>query len=266
VCGLAQETVLKHADVTGPFAVMEFEYPRNSMQARYPPDRNTRPAFRKICYRAGVKRSSVPIERCERVCPIVLQGSFDFKALETRLGTIKELINEEIREWVRLGEVASAKGPSSYDCQQVNIALQKFKRVDPPGISASPQENNSFAWDVTIIGGLEGGWWENGIYTLKLIFPQEFPDVHPRPRFETKMFHPQISEDGFPFLSVSVAESKNVATLLSDVHALLKQPPNPDPRTWLNKEAADLYFNDGEKGREEYARRVRRCAQRSMEE
>jgi len=196
----------------------------------------------------------------------IMQGAFDFKALEGRLVKIKERLNEEIREWVRLGEVATAKGISSYDCQQVHIALQKFERIDPPGISASPQANNSFVWDVTIIGGLDGGWWENGMYTLKLIFSQEFPDIHPRPRFETKMFHPQISEDGFPFLSVSVAESKNVALLLQDVHSLLKLPPNPDPRTWLNREAAELYFNEGEKGREEYARRVRRCAQRSMED
>ena len=34
--------------------------------------------------------------------------------------------------------------------------------------------------------------WENGMYSLKLIFSQDFPDVHPRPRFETKMFHPQV--------------------------------------------------------------------------
>ncbi len=34
----------------------------------------------------------------------------------------------------------------------------------------------------------------------------------------------------------------------------------------MNKEAADLYFKQGEKGKEEYARRVRRCAQRSMED
>jgi hypothetical protein len=33
----------------------------------------------------------------------------------------------------------------------------------------------------------------------------------------------------------------------------------------VNKEAANLYFNQGDKGRDEYAKKVRRCAQRSME-
>ena len=59
---------------------------------------------------------------------------------------------------------------------------------------------------------------------------------------------------------------QNVVMILQDIHALLKCPPNPDPRTWVNKKAADLYFCGGEEGREEYKRTVRRFAQRSMEE
>ena len=59
---------------------------------------------------------------------------------------------------------------------------------------------------------------------------------------------------------------QNVVVILQDIHALLKSQPNPDPRTWLNKKAADLYFNGGQEEREEYKRTVRRFAQRSMEE
>jgi ubiquitin-protein ligase len=62
------------------------------------------------------------------------------------------------------------------------------------------------------------------------------------------------------------ARCQNVVVILQDIHALLKDPPKPDPRTWLNKKAADLYFNAGQEGREEYKRTVRRFAQRSMEE
>jgi len=54
--------------------------------------------------------------------------------------------------------------------------------------------------------------------------------------------------------------------ILQDIHSLLKRPPSPDPRTWLNKKAAELYFNGGQEEREEYKRTVRRFAQRSMEE
>jgi len=195
-----------------------------------------------------------------------MAGSFDFRALEGRLVKIKEALLEEHSGWIRQGEAATAKGAHSYDCQQIQMALQRLERADLSGISASPQSSNLFAWDVTIMGGLDGGWWENGMYTLRLIFPPDFPDVHPRPKFETKMFHPNITTDGYPFLSLSVADSRSAPLVLHDIHALLKNPPNPDPRTWVNREAGELYFHQGEKGREEYARRVRRCASRSMED
>mmetsp|Transcript_28068 Transcript_28068/g.74048 ORF Transcript_28068/g.74048 Transcript_28068/m.74048 type:complete len:308 (+) Transcript_28068:563-1486(+) len=193
-------------------------------------------------------------------------GTFDFRSLEERLLKIKELLMEELALWISKGELATTKGVHSYDCQQIQMALQRMERAEMAGISASPQASNLFVWDVTIIGGLDGSWWENGIYTLRLYFPPDFPDVHPRPKFETKMFHPNISIDGFPFLSLSIADSRTAHQVIQDLHALLRNPPNPDPRTWVNREAGELYFNQGEKGREEYARRVRRCAARSMED
>jgi ubiquitin-conjugating enzyme E2 D/E len=85
---------------------------------------------------------------------------------------------------------------------------QKWSRTDLPSISAAPQDNNKFVWNVTIMGDLDGGWYENGIYHLTLTFSPDFPEVHPRPKFVTKMFHPQINEDGFPYMSVSMSDSK----------------------------------------------------------
>ena len=89
-----------------------------------------------------------------------------------------------------------------------HVRRQKWSRAELPSISAAPQDNNKFVWNVTIMGDLDGGWYENGIYHLTLSFSPDFPEVHPRPRFATKMFHPQINEDGFPYLSVSMADSK----------------------------------------------------------
>mmetsp|Transcript_39706 Transcript_39706/g.61974 ORF Transcript_39706/g.61974 Transcript_39706/m.61974 type:complete len:446 (-) Transcript_39706:49-1386(-) len=219
------EIVQQHADVEGSFVVVEFEYPRNSMN-----------------------------------------GEYDFKTLKGRLAKIREQIDEETKSWVQQGEITSAKGSSSYDCQQVDMALQKFKKLDPPGISVEKRDQNMFVWDVTIHGGLEGCWWDGGLYFLEIVFPPDFPDNQPRPKFRTKMFHPNITADGFPFVSVSVIDCKNAGTVITDILSLLIDPPNPDPRTWVNKEAADLYFNGGDQGREEYSRKVRRLARRSIED
>uniref|UniRef100_A0A6U4LDK1 UBC core domain-containing protein n=3 Tax=Hemiselmis andersenii TaxID=464988 RepID=A0A6U4LDK1_HEMAN len=194
-----------------------------------------------------------------------MAGSFDFGSLKERLDKIWDQLMLETRGWERKGEEMTAKGTDSYECQQVNMALQKFGRVPLEEVSASPQSTNMFVWDVTFMGGLDGGWWENGIYSLTLVFPPDFPDTSPRPKFETVMFHPQISKEGYPFVGVSLYDWKNVTSIVQDIHNILRNPPNPDPRTWVNKDAANLYFNEGDKGREEYARQVRKCAQRSME-
>ncbi len=53
-----------------------------------------------------------------------MAGSFDFRALEVRLVKIKEALLEEHSGWIRQGEAATAKGAHSYDCQQIQMALQ----------------------------------------------------------------------------------------------------------------------------------------------
>jgi len=221
------EFVQANQDVTGQFDLTEFEYHRNAMS-----------------------------------------GSFDYASIETRLKTIKMKLEEESKEWVRKGEEVSAKGRLSYDCQHVDMAMQRFQRTEPDGISASKRDDNLFVWDVTFHGGLESTGWANGIYFLELRFPPEFPDRPPRPQFKSqnKMFHPQITPEGYPFLSESAVNCSNPLKVLEDVHNLLKNSPNPDPRTWVNKTAAELYFNEGDKGREEYNRTIRRIARRTMDD
>ena len=142
-----------------------------------------------------------------------MQGSFDFVSMESRLHKIKEQLTEEMSEWRRQGDALTLKEAESankelYACQQVNSAFQKWSRGEVPSISAAPQDNNKFVWNVTIMGDSDGGWYENGIYHLTLTFSPDFPEVLPRPKFVTKMFHPQINEDGFPYLSVSMADCK----------------------------------------------------------
>ena len=67
-----------------------------------------------------------------------------------------------------------------------HVRRQKWSRAELPSISAAPQDNNKFVWNVTIMGDLDGGWYENGIYHLTLSFSPDFPEVHPRPRFATR--------------------------------------------------------------------------------
>jgi ubiquitin-conjugating enzyme E2 A len=60
---------------------------------------------------------------------------------------------------------------------------------------AAPVGNNLMLWTATI-EGVEGTPWEGGLFTLKLQFTENYPNSPPRVKFLTKMFHPNIYNDG----------------------------------------------------------------------
>ena len=63
------------------------------------------------------------------------------------------------------------------------------------GITATPEEDSLFRWNAVIFGPDETEW-EGGIFKLSLEFPEEYPNKAPKVKFLTKMFHPNIYNDG----------------------------------------------------------------------
>ena len=164
------------------------------------------------------------------------------------------------------------------------------------GVSASPaSEDNLFQWNATLIGP-DDSPWEGGIYTLRLQFPDQYPDKAPRVRFLTEMFHPNIFADGAlcacaanfraragasaraccPFIrpffvtppaaahaGLDIIQDKwkpvyTVSSILSSVQSLLCDPNTDSP---ANVDAAKLYREN----KKEYNKRVRKCAEKSLE-
>lgn len=68
--------------------------------------------------------------------------------------------------------------------------LKAIKDEPPEGCSASPHsEENLFVWSATIFGPDETPW-EGGIFGLRLIFGENYPEKPPRVRFTSDIFHP----------------------------------------------------------------------------
>ena len=61
------------------------------------------------------------------------------------------------------------------------------------------------------------------------------------------------------------AKDRTMGALLRALVALFATDPSPEPTTHLNLEAAGLYFTRSEDDKKEYKRRVRKCAERSLE-
>eukprot|EP01102_Stenamoeba_stenopodia_P000747 TRINITY_DN10695_c0_g1_i1.p1 TRINITY_DN10695_c0_g1~~TRINITY_DN10695_c0_g1_i1.p1 ORF type:complete len:158 (-),score=22.77 TRINITY_DN10695_c0_g1_i1:78-551(-) len=139
--------------------------------------------------------------------------------------------------------------------------LRQISQEPPEGCSASPvHDNDLFTWTATITGP-DDTPWEGGVYQLKLVFSPMYPDKPPKVKFITEMFHPNVYGDGT--LCLDIIQDKwspiySVSSILTSIMSLLT---DPNPASPANPEAAALYQSD----RKAYNRRVRRCAQKSVE-
>jgi len=140
--------------------------------------------------------------------------------------------------------------------------LKEIKTSPPEGVSASPvNEDNLMVWTATIFGP-DDSPWEGGIYSLRIIFTDEYPSKPPKEvRFTTEMFHPNIYADGH--LCLDIIQDKwsptyTICSLLTSIQSLLT---DPNPNSPANPEAAKLLTAD----KKAYNKRVRKCSLRSVD-
>jgi len=128
--------------------------------------------------------------------------------------------------------------------------LRELLRNPPENCSAGPvNKKNMTVWNGTIIGPTDSPY-ENGIFKLKITFPEQYPFKAPKVYFETKIYHPNINKHGEICLDVlkdQWSPALSTSKLLLSISALLTDPNPDDP---LVSEAANLYKND----RKEYDR------------
>ena len=107
---------------------------------------------------------------------------------------------------------------------------------EPP----SPDEDNIFSWTAVIIGSVDTPF-EDGIFCLTLKFSEEYPNKPPVVKFTTKMFHPNIYQDGsicLDILKERWSPSYDVTAILTSIQSLLS---DPNPNSPANSMAAQLF-------------------------
>ena len=136
-------------------------------------------------------------------------------------------------------------------------------------------ENNFYKWSVVIFGPTET-IYEGGFFRAILTFPEDYPNSPPQMKFTTKMWHPNIYQDGRVCISIlhppgtdkfneqEKAEERwrpslGAEEILLSVISMLNDP-NPDSPA--NIDAAVQFRNH----REEYNSKVRSLVFQSMED
>ncbi|WYZ34766.1 hypothetical protein EsH8_I_001042 [Colletotrichum jinshuiense] len=195
-----------------------------------------------------------------------MDGKFNYTELERRLRNIKAGLDNELVKWAKDGQIASEKEMTvSVNLRhQYEQVVQAFKRQDIPH-DVQLEDNNPFVWVITYFGrpmtNLDGG-----LFRIKIHFSPRFPEEQPRVKFQTRIFHHRISEDGTACYSPNPLKKDDVRSHIEAVFsALEEEDPAYDPRTLVNPEAHKLYWGGADE-RKNYNRRLRRSVQQSMDD
>lgn len=112
-----------------------------------------------------------------------------------------------------------------------------------PGYSCSPDETP----------------WEGGTFKLTLQFTEDYPNKPPVVKFVSKLFHPNVYNDGgicLDILQSNWSPIYDISAVLTSIQSLLC---DPNPNSPANSEAARLF----QENRREYNKRVQQIVEDS---
>ena len=139
--------------------------------------------------------------------------------------------------------------------------VRDFKRLqaDPPaGVTAAPDDANILVWQAVIFGP-DDTPWEGGTFRLEMNFSEDYPNKAPAVRFATRVFHPNVYNDGqicLDILQNQWSPIYDISAILTSIQSLLC---DPNPNSPANSEAARLY----QENRREYERKVKEVVEAS---
>ena len=127
--------------------------------------------------------------------------------------------------------------------KRIQKELGQIAKGAPAGIEAGPIDgDNMLAWQATIKGDA-GTIWEGGTFKMKVDFPPDYPFKPPKVAFETKMYHPNIDDNGaicLPMLK-EWSPACTIIKVMEQIKTLLLAPATDTP---LKAEIATQFNND----------------------
>lgn len=123
--------------------------------------------------------------------------------------------------------------------------LKSLDESPPDDIRVSVNEDN-FSTIFADIDGPPGTPYEGGVFRMKLVLSQDFPQTPPKGYFMTKIFHPNIAKNGEICVNTLKKDWKPTLGLrhvLLVVRCLLIEP---FPESALNEEAGKMLMEDYE--------------------
>ncbi|CAK4634992.1 hypothetical protein LEN26_007607 [Aphanomyces euteiches] len=119
------------------------------------------------------------------------------------------------------------------------------KDIEVSGVSARPRVEGALDSLIGTIRGPKGTPYENGQFVLDIKIPKTYPFEPPKVRFETKIWHPNISSQTgaicLDILKDAWSPALTIKTTLLSIQALLSAAEPNDPQ---DAEVAKMYIED----------------------
>ncbi|KAL3901413.1 MAG: hypothetical protein SGCHY_000635 [Lobulomycetales sp.] len=111
-------------------------------------------------------------------------------------------------------------------------------------MTVSPVEDQLFKWECKLTGP-EGSPYHKGVFRISIEFPTDFPFKAPKVLFVTKIYHPNVDDDGSICTDILKPDNWKPSTKMADVlNALVSLLESPNPDDPLQPSIADQYRND----------------------
>jgi len=153
--------------------------------------------------------------------------------------------------------------------------LRDLKKSPVEGFSAGLADDDSvFEWEIIIIGPPDT-LYEGGVFKARMSFPSDYPQMPPKMKFVSELWHPNVYPNGDVCISIlhppgddkwgyEKAQERwlpihTVESILISVISMLSDPNDQSP---ANLDAAKEWRED----RTGFKRKVARCVRKSQEE
>ncbi len=127
--------------------------------------------------------------------------------------------------------------------RRIKSELAELAANDIPNINAKPISDDNIKWTGSIIGPVDTPY-AGGIFNLDITLPSDYPYKPPIIKMKTKIYHPNINDEGTICLDILKDQWSPALTLtkvLLSISSLLAEPNPNDP---LAPEVARIYLND----------------------
>jgi ubiquitin-conjugating enzyme E2 D/E len=122
--------------------------------------------------------------------------------------------------------------------------LVELQKNPVESVDVSPVNDDLFAWQGSLVGPASSPY-KGGKFKITMNFEPEYPFKPPNIKFGTKVYHPNVDDDGSICVGLLKSESWKPATKLSQVlRALYNLLEEPNPDDALQASIAEVYNKD----------------------